>query len=247
MGISVVIPIADGDDTWQGLIRDLSALNPNDEVIAAVASPNREVAEALKSLPCPSQIVSCPPGRARQLNAGAQKAASPCVWFLHCDSRISKSGIKALRSALSRDAQGFYFFDLRFLNDGPQFKGFMGFMGLLGFMEPMKLTELGTAFRSHILRLPFGDQGFAMSLETFKNLGGLSETAVYGEDHLLVWRAHQMGIKLQPIGMPLYTSARRYRDYGWRQTTVKHVKLTIKQALPQLLKLARGSKQRNSP
>ncbi len=223
VSISVVIPIAEGDQSWEDLLSDLSALNQKDEVLCVVTSPATKIAESLKSLPCPSQVIQSPPGRAIQLNRGAQRAAKTFVWFLHCDSRISKSGIEAMGAALAQDPQGFYFYDLRFLKDGPKLMG---------------LTELGTLFRSRILRLPFGDQGFIMSLETFKTLGGFSETAAYGEDHLLVWRAHHMGIKLKTIGASLYTSARRYRVHGWRQTTVYHLKLTIQQAWPQLLKLA---------
>ncbi|RPJ70307.1 MAG: DUF2064 domain-containing protein, partial [Alphaproteobacteria bacterium] len=66
-------------------------------------------------------------------------------------------------------------------------------------------------------------------------LGMFDENAKYGEDHLLVWRAHQRGIEVLPAFAELFTSARKYRNSGWVTTTSRHIFLTYKQALPQLL------------
>jgi hypothetical protein len=89
--------------------------------------------------------------------------------------------------------------------------------------------------------MPFGDQGLVLARSTMAALGGFDESAPYGEDHLLVWAAHRGGVPLRATGARLLTSARKYQERGWLQTTSAHVLLTYRQAWPELLKLVRRS------
>ncbi len=95
----------------------------------------------------------------------------------------------------------------------------------------------GALFRSRALGVPFGDQGFCIKKTIFNKLGGFPEGLPYGEDHVFVWRARQQGIDLQPLGVKLYTSARKYKKHGWLKTTILTQYLWIKQALPEWQKL----------
>jgi hypothetical protein len=225
VGLSVVIPVAIGDEAWKTLIPDLKFLSADDEVIlSSPSSLNDDLLTLAKVNDLKSRCfcVTSARGRAKQLNAGANLATNEFIWFLHCDSKISAVGIEKLKSSLARAPSDIHYFDLCFLNDGPSF---------------MKANNLGVWIRSHFLGLPFGDQGFCLQRETFLRLEGFSETARYGEDHLLVWRAHQQRVKLRPVGARIFTSARRYESKGWAATTARHLFLTLRQATPEFLRL----------
>src|SRR5690606_9384341 len=98
----------------------------------------------------------------------------------------------------------------------------------------------GVVFRSRVLGLPFGDQGLCLRREVFFELGGFNEDARYGEDHLLVWKAHQQDVPILPVKAKLQTSARRYRSEGWLPPTAKHVALTAVQATPEIFRILRA-------
>lgn len=227
MAISVIVPIAKEDETWRQLLPDLSFLEKDDEVIlvSSAAPPEHYDGDpAVCSLTCPFRCITSESGRARQLNAGIRSASHKNLWFLHCDSRVPKESYELLKDALEQAPDALHFFDLRFLDDGPAL---------------MFLNDFGAWIRSRIFRLPFGDQGFCVSRSVLEQLGGFCERAPYGEDHLLVWRAHQMAVKVRCVGAPIYTSARRYESFGWADTTVNHLKMTVKQAAPEIYRLVR--------
>ena len=225
VSVSVIIPVADGDTKWQALLADLTVLSPKDEVILSsvesLEKPLKDEVTAL-GLSCKCSWTSSSPGRARQLNSGAQAAKNDFFWFLHADSKIPLESIRELKKTLTKKPHGLHFFNLKFMNDGP----------------PLMVTnEIGAWIRSRILRLPFGDQGFCLSRETFNKLAGFNEDAPYGEDHLMIWRAHQKKITLHCVGRPLFTSARRYMSCGWTKTTLHHLLSTFIQASPQFGRL----------
>jgi rSAM/selenodomain-associated transferase 2 len=229
MGLSVVVPVGENDESWKELIQDLKALDSKDEVIF-VSCTKEKVLESSRigkqyQLKCHIRWLRAPKGRARQMNFGAKKAKNKILWFLHCDSRAKKSAIIHLKKQLQKEINQIYFFRLTFLKDGPRL---------------MRINDFGVWIRSELMGLPFGDQGFCMHSDTFKHLGGFCETASYGEDHLLIWKAHQKQIRLSCIKVPLYTSSRRYKSNGWLNTTLKHIYLTYKQATPEFFKLIRS-------
>lgn len=226
--ISVVIPVAEGDASWRALLPDLAELTVDDEIIlsseSSLAEEMRVLADSVGLKPAMHWVPSCQ-GRARQMNKGAHVSEKEFVWFLHCDSKVRPHVIGKLRQSLVTHPNSVHFFDLKFLKDGPWLTVANGY---------------GAWLRSHFFRLPFGDQGFCMHRDIFRRLGGFLEDVPYGEDHLLIWKTHQLGIKLRPIGISLYTSARRYRTDGWLRTTSRHLTLTAKQAAPEFARLLRS-------
>ncbi|WP_435250655.1 hypothetical protein ACMAZD_26445 (plasmid) [Vibrio sp. nBUS_14] len=228
--LSIVIPLAKGEGQWQRLCQDFDLLPGGSEIIF-VAAEGDYVGEQLANLKqgFPKlnwQLTYSPQGRGIQLNKGGALASLPFIWFLHADSQITQDNIKALLKCLSdKDSQNsLFYFDLYFYDKAS---------GLL------KINEMGAKFRSNVLGLPFGDQGFFLAKETFNTLGGYIEDAPYGEDHLLVWQAKHQGIKLRRCPSQLATSARKYQHHGWRSLTLKYQYLWPKQAIPQLVKLIR--------
>ena len=217
--LSVIIPLGPQEKEWQQLCQDIEAIADPLEILWVYA--DGPYPQAIDLPGKNSRWIQSSPGRAQQLNMGAEKASHEFLWFLHADSRFDSDGIKALYASINDHSDALHYFDLRFSESIPL----------------MKLNERGVWFRSHYLGVPFGDQGFCIRKALFKQIGGYSETVAYGEDHLFLWQARQQGIRLRCTGAPLITSPRKYQANGWLRTTLSHQYLWLKQAIPEFIRL----------
>jgi hypothetical protein len=218
--LSVVIPVAAGDDAWKALLGQIKYLPLKTEILLVCPVMPADAPALLAPLATNRSLrwITSAPGRAKQMNAGARAASRGYLWFLHSDSQFAADTITRLESSLQAAPDALHYFNLKFRADGPKLT---------------RLNDMGVRFRSQVLGLPFGDQGFCLSKENFVKLGEFPEDAAYGEDHLLVWRARGMGIPLACTRSTLLTSARKYKEHGWLATTSNHLRLTIKQAFPE--------------
>ena len=216
MKLSVIIPFAAHEQAWKDLLPDLNALPTDSEIICALP-------QGAEKLDIPNVRQICEGnGRASQMNAAARIAQGNQLWFVHADSRLCPETIPDLFRRLSEYPDWLLYADLSFAADATPL---------------MRVNEIGVWLRSHILGMPFGDQGLCIRRKTFHELGGYPENVAYGEDHIFVWRARQRGIRLRCIDARIVTSARKYKERGWFKTTLTHVWLTLKQAYPEWRKL----------
>ncbi len=160
--------------------------------------------------------------RAASLNAGAREATREILWFLHADCRVERRHVETLIATVRHLPGTLLFFDLDFGAKAP---------------PPLRLNQWLGNRRARLLRLPFGDQGFAGTREVFERIGEYPEDAPYGEDHLLVWKAHHAGVPVRPLGLALETSPRRYGVEGWLRLTAIYQWRWLRQALPRALAL----------
>lgn len=227
-GVSIVIPVGPGDESWRQLWGDVAEYAGGAQLLFVGCEDRAAEFERLAreaGAGGRATWLTASAGRARQLNAGAHQAERPHVWFLHCDSRISVEGALALDRAIARDPDALMYFRLKFQQDGPVMT---------------KLNAIGVAFRSRALGMPFGDQGLCLRREAFFRLGGFNEAVPYGEDHLLTWAAKQHRIPLRCVDASISTSARKYAAHGWLSTTAIHLWRTFRQALPEAWRLLRS-------
>lgn len=246
--LAVIIPVAPGDTAWTALVADLKSLPLESEILfVGPELPSQSLQHLLDELRDSHGRVtgtplsgvtgswegSCrkvrwlqaPKGRGHQLNAGVKATQKPFLWFLHADCRFTQAELQALKVSLERQFDALHYFDLAFLNDGPALTA---------------VNTVGVWFRSHLLGLPFGDQGFCLARQLFERLSGFREDVPYGEDHLLVWQARTQAIDLRCTGGVIQTSARKYQQQGWWATTRNHLILTAKQAFPEWLKFLKA-------
>lgn len=213
--LSVIVPFAPHETEGELLLERLHAWLPDTEIVLVRANGCALPMEVSHCEDCTSvHVIASPPGRARQMNVGAQVARGQWLWFLHADSQIFARTSAALEAFIERSEAALGYFDLRY-RDGPAL---------------MWLNALGANLRARWLGLPFGDQGFVLPASWFERLGGFDEDAVYGEDHLLVRRARAAGLPLRRVRAPLANSARRYVEHGWWRTTARHLALSVRQA-----------------
>ncbi len=215
--LSVIIPVALDEREAHGLLEQLRGLRAGSEVVIVHADATSLDAPEDWPISVDLRHYRSAPGRARQMNLGAQNARGHWLWFLHADSRLLPGTLPALRRFLATGEQALGWFDLVFRPGGPPL---------------MPLTAAGANLRARWLGLPFGDQGFILPATWFERLGRFREDAAYGEDHLLAWKARSAGLRVRRIGAPLATSARKYATHGWLKTTYRHVWLTLRQAVP---------------
>ncbi len=209
--LSVIIPVATGERLNELLETQLAGF-PDDWEILMCSPENPFISAALEGK---VQWIKSQTGRARCLNTGAEHADGEYLWFLHADSALLDMTTDTLQRTMEQNEPALYYFDLKFYKQR---------------CHLMRLNEIGVLFRCRFLKTPFGDQAFLIKNELFKKLPVYSEEAEYGEDHLLVrdYRRHRVPIK--PIGIKILTSARKYEEFGWLRTTVKHLALWRKQA-----------------
>ena len=221
--LSIIIPVGPGEESWQTLLSRLKARGRESVEIVVVCADAEGASRVRARFGELVRVVASSPGRARQLNAGARIASGDFLWFVHADSEMTERVLTSMTAFTRTSPDALGYCNLYF--DGPR---------------RMLLNAVGVWLRSHLLGIPFGDQGLLMSREIFERLGGYPEEVAFGEDHLLVWRAHQAGVPVRCTGAWLGTSARKYVENGWASTTLRTLWLTAKQALPEVRQRYRG-------
>ncbi len=222
MAISVVIPVRDDERALAGLLIELQPLRgPTFEVIVvqAVAEPAgsnplvplRDSAPSSEPRPldsdlasCTDQWLCCEPGRARQLQRGADAAAHQCLWFLHADTRDTALAASWLTARCERGVPGFGWgrFDVRLDDQRPILRVVSWFMN----------------WRSRLTSIYTGDQGIFVDQPLFAEVGGWPQQLLM-EDVELSKRLRAIAAPaLPPRGeFTITTSARRWRKQGaWR-------------------------------
>lgn len=160
-------------------------------------------------LPYPLTVVDAPPGRGRQMNAGAAAARGTTLLFLHADSLLPAPA--ALGNALTTLAAA------TAARDDDRLAGRFR----LRFARPAKAPGLPYYFYEWKARLPRpdcirGDQGLLLSRRFFTELGRFDTSLPFLEDVRLVARIAAAGAWLL-LPDEIVTSARRFATEGLRE------------------------------
>ena len=151
-------------------------------------------------------VLTCPTGRAKQMNLGAAAAAGELLVFLHADTRLPAGFERHVRRTLARPGTAAGAFELAV--DAPG--------------TALRLIERLANWRSRRMQMPYGDQVLFIRAETFRRVGGYPDMPIM-EDFELVRRLRSQGrIVIAPAAA--LTSARRWRQLGlWRTTLINQL------------------------
>ncbi|MDF1553395.1 MAG: glycosyltransferase [Deferrisomatales bacterium] len=212
--LTVVVPVLDEAKHLPSLLRSLAAQQGlGFEVVladggSADGSPAAAAREA-ELLGLDLHIVVAPPGRARQLNAGAAAARAPELLFLHADSGLPDPHQLARSLASLRRERSL--------------RGHHRVAGHFGLRFARSCTRPSRAYYFYEAKTRLddpgcirGDQGFLLSAEYFRDLGGYDATQPYLEDSRLAREIGRTGVWVNLPGT-LHTSARRFEVEGLRQ------------------------------
>lgn len=203
--VSVIIPVYYDADA---LARTLAATDfTGTDVIVSTTATDESLAP-LRLARADITWIDAPPGRARQMNAGAAVARGEWLVFLHADTQLPHRWRRAIAKA--EETGGLYAIGC--------------FTLALDSPSPFaRLIEIGVRLRVWLFRLPYGDQGLFIRRELFDDLGGYAELPMM-EDVDLVRRARQRG-RLFRSRLAVVTSARRWERDGWVRRTALHLVL----------------------
>lgn len=148
------------------------------------------------------RVLSCAPGRARQMNAGAEVASGDVFLFLHADTLLPADFAEVISRALARPAVIGGRFDVRLDSTGWVFR----------------VTEILINFRSRLTRIATGDQGIFIRRAVFLQLGGYPEMLLM-EDLELSKKMKQAG-EVACLKERVITSGRRWEKDGVLRTIV---------------------------
>lgn len=190
-----MIPALDEGTNIQAAIASVSAA---DEVLV-IDGGSRDDTRA-QARAAGAQVLTCQPGRGRQLARGARAAKGLWLVFLHADTRLDLGWAEALRELAPQVAGGAF----RFTLDAPR--------------RAYRLVELGVALRSRWLGLPYGDQAIFARRAAHDAVGGFRDLALM-EDVDFVRRLRRVG-RLAFPDVRARTSARRFEQRGLLRTTL---------------------------
>lgn len=198
--ISVVIPTLNEAEHLPATLADIWRA-PEVEIIVVDGGSQDGTREIAERAGC--HVLCSPPGRAQQLNAGAEVAGAEFLLFVHADTRLPPGFDSAVRSALSDRSVAAGAFGLRI--DSP---------GL-----SMRLIERAVNIRSRFLQMPYGDQGIFVRRQLFQQLGGFPLLPIM-DDYEFVRQVRRHG-KVKTVDLRATTSDRRWQRLGpWRTTWI---------------------------
>ena len=207
--ISVVIPTLNAE---HDLSATLTALVPaavdglvRDVIVADGGSIDgtRRIADGAGA-----ELVACAPGRGAQLKAGAQRARSPWLMFLHADTVLDDGWMREARRFMYAVDSG---------ERDPAAAAFRFRLDDRG-VAPRALEVLVHG-RCSVFRLPYGDQGLLISRRLYDQVGGFKDMAIMEDIDF----ARRLGRKrLVMLEARATTSAARYQQDGYFVRSVRN-------------------------
>ena len=203
--ISVIIPVLNEDRILEKtLCRLLPELSGHELIIVDGGSTDTTV-EIAKEY---GTVISSDRGRAKQLNAGAEKANGEILIFLHADVWLEEGAISEVEKAITG-----------------------GFVGG-GFLQKIegknllyRIIEKSADLRGRYLKIFYGDSGIFITRDGFQQIGGFPDIPIMEEIEFS--RAmHKLG-KTRMVSPRIHISARRWKTGGIIRTTLINWLITV--------------------
>ncbi len=201
MNISVVIPCLNEQAQIATSIQSAWAAGVL-EVIVADGGSNDDTLRIVREQS--AKLVSCLPGRAVQMNAGAEQARGDVLLFLHADCQLPVDACQQIAASFSEHSVAWGAFRQRI--DAPQ--------------KIFRVIEWGNAARIRWQSLAYGDQAIFVRREIFDSAGGFAAIPLM-EDVLLSRKLSKLSRPALLSG-PLIVSARRWQRHGPLRQTLRN-------------------------
>lgn len=197
--LSIIIPCLNEAKIISGFLDSLQPLRRAGHEVILVDGGSVDgtggLAEALVD-----RLLISDPGRATQMNVGAEAAAGDIIWFLHADSGFPEGAAEAVIEGICNGAAVWGRFDVRLSGSHP-------LLHLVAYMMNL---------RSRLSGIATGDQGIFVSRGSFEAVGGFPGIPLM-EDIALSQRLRCITRPLC-LRQRLITSSRRWEKRGILRT-----------------------------
>lgn len=199
--ISIVIPALNEAETIEATLMPLQSWRKAGHELIVIDGGSEDSTASIAE-PLVDRLLESAPGRARQMNLGAEHAFGEVLLFLHADTQLPcGSDVLILQALAQRHRWGR--FDVR----------------LSGRHWLLRVVERTMNWRSCLSGIATGDQGIFMERDLFQRLGGFASLPLM-EDIDLSKRLKRVAGRPACIRTPLVTSSRRWEQYGIVRTIV---------------------------
>jgi rSAM/selenodomain-associated transferase 2 len=206
---SIVVPVLYEQDTIGGLLDHIETIDGFARCQLIIVDGDPEGGTIGKIANDRVIRLVSPPGRSRQMNAGAAVATGEILIFLHADTCFPRGALDEIERVLARGAVAGAF---RLCFDSDRFV--------------YRLMSFFVTLRSRWNRLPYGDQAIFIRRDFFEKIGGYKDIPIM-EDVDIVRRIRRAGGNLQILDSAVRTSNRRLEAEGITRRVLKNWMMMI--------------------
>jgi rSAM/selenodomain-associated transferase 2 len=210
MKISIIVPVLNEAESLRAFLADLRKRAPKAEIIVVDGGSDDGTLALANDLAGELSLraLRSERGRAKQMNAGAASAAGDVFWFVHADTRIPRTAIADIESALKDRHVVGGFFRMRF----PRERFIYRFSDSIGHYVGV------------LVGIRYGDHAFFCQRKDFFATGGYPDVPLF-EDAEFYRRLRRRG-RTRHLRSEIITSPHRYEQLGPYRLTASYLLLS---------------------
>lgn len=206
--LAIIVPVLNEIDRLPLLLKELALIEAEQIVIVDGGSSDGSVQWLEKYFLSDSPsingiFIQSSPGRAKQMNAGAEKARQDILLFLHADTILPHNVKPEVENGVSEKYSWGRF--------NVEFDESCLAMGIIAFFINL---------RSKLSQIATGDQAMFIKRDLFEKVGGFDDIALM-EDVAMSKKLYKFGNAPYASKLKVTTSARRWKQNGVLRTVVK--------------------------
>ena len=206
MKVSIIVPTLNEELVLEKTLTQFQQLSPHELIVSDGGSDDdtRNIAGRFSH-----RVITGSAGRALQMNVGADEAPGDILLFLHADSRIEPESYRKMLQCMQN----------------PKWIGGAFKLCIESGKWSLKLIALLANIRSKYFGLAYGDQGFFVRKEVFKDMNGFSPLPIC-EDLDFYHRLRKKGPVIL-LKEKAHTSPRRWIKEGILFTTARNTLIAV--------------------
>jgi len=204
--LSIIVPTLNEELVLEKTLTQFQQLSPHELIVSDGGSDDdtRNIAGRFSH-----RVITGSAGRALQMNVGADEATGDILLFLHADSRIEPESYRKMLQCMQN----------------PKWIGGAFTLCIESGKWSLKLIALLANIRSKYFGLAYGDQGFFVRKEVFKDMNGFSPLPIC-EDLDFYHRLRKKGPVIL-LKEKAHTSPRRWIKEGILFTTARNTLIAV--------------------
>jgi rSAM/selenodomain-associated transferase 2 len=197
--LSIIIPALNEADNIEALLMNLAAMRARGAEIIVADGGSSDGTPALAA-PYADKVITCPAGRAVQMNAGASQARGDILLFLHADTELPGDADALIIEGLASSRRRWGRFDV----------------SIKGESRLLRVIAAMMNWRSRLTGISTGDQAIFVTRALFQQAGGYPELRLM--EDVAFTRTLRRHAKPLALSARVQTSGRRWEKHGVLRT-----------------------------